>query len=176
MSLDDKLPVASKICTQFDHYDYTDSYSLSLKRSDVESWELIPAFFLSVPKWVDRLMLLRNGLVSLVGLKTGSGKPGLAPPPYAKGQEVGVFQIQEISENEVILGQDDKHLDFKTSLLLERDKDSLLVVSMAIHMNNFWGRLYFSAVKPIHRIIVPGVVKSMGKNIDEKLLPIYSDT
>jgi hypothetical protein len=164
------IPSTSMIFKESDAYDYIDSYCHPLIRKDVESWELVSAFFLSAPKWVDSLMVLRNKLVSFVGLKVGLDNPVLVGPQYTKGQNIGVFQIQEISEDEVVLGQNDKHLDFKTSLLITHEANDELVVSTVVRINNMFGKFYFYVVKPIHRVLVPIMIKRMVRNIDKRLL------
>jgi hypothetical protein len=168
-----EIPSESLLYNESGKYDYTDAYVQPLKRQDVASWELVAAFFMSAPKWVDHLMVLRNKLVSLIGLKGGGIDPTLLSPPYSKGQQIGVFKIQEITQNEVVLGERDRHLDFKTSLLVSCNGDDELVVCTVVRINNLFGKLYFLVVKPIHRIIVPIMIKAMARNIDEKLLPQY---
>jgi hypothetical protein len=176
MAIRDKVPSMSMIFSECSEYDYTDSFYRLLKRKDVESWELVAAFFMSAPKWVDNLMVLRNRLVSLIGLKGDSTIPNKLHPPYSIGQQIGTFQIQEISESEIVLGQNDKHLDFKTSLLIKHGVNDELVISTIVRTNNTFGKLYFFLVKPIHRLIVPIMIRRMVKNIDERLLPQYTES
>jgi len=170
------IPSGSVMAAQSKNYDYIDSFSMPLKRQDVKSWELIPAFFLSAPNWVDNLMVLRNKIVSIFGLKAEMTDITKLNPPFSKGQKFGVFCIHEITENEVVLGENDKHLDFRTSLFIENGTERKLVVSTAVKVNNLLGATYFFVVKRVHRIIVPIMLKRMIKNIDEKLLPHYEQS
>jgi hypothetical protein len=96
-------------------------------------------------------------------------------PPYKKSQQFGVFRILEITDNEVVLGENDKHLNFRTSLFIKRGIDDRLVVSTIVKVNNYFGKIYFFVVKRIHQIIAPIMIKSMVKNIDGKLLPQYTN-
>ena len=170
----ENIPVKSVMLEESKHYGYSDSFSISLKRSDVESWELLAAFFQSAPKWVDKLFVLRNKLVSAFGLKTGMVDIAQLNPPFSIGQQFGVFHVYEIEENEVVLGENDKHLDFRTSLFIQRGVDNQLVVSTIVKVNNLLGTIYFFVVKRVHRIIVPIMLNRMVKNIDGKRLPQYS--
>jgi hypothetical protein len=102
--------------------------------------------------------------------------PNKPQPPYSPGQQIGTFTIQAISDNEVVLGENDKHLDFRTSLLIRRSINSEIVISTVVRThNNTFGKLYFFIVKPIHRIISALTVNRMVNNIDKRLLPQYKD-
>ena len=76
------------------------------------------------------------------------------------------------TENEVVLGEDDKHLNFRVSLFLKQQtqepskKD--LTVSTTVHYNNWFGRLYFLPVRPFHKLIVPVMLKSIMKELKNK--------
>lgn len=91
---------------------YADSYTVRLQRTDIAGWELIAALFYSAPPWVDALARLRNRIVGVFGLKTTGGIPKRAAPPYLPGQTLGFFRIMQISDREVLLGEEDRHLDF----------------------------------------------------------------
>jgi hypothetical protein len=116
-------------------------------------------------------MVLQNKIVSFLGQKTEVPEKNALNPPFSIGQQIGLFQIQGISEKEIILGETDNHLVFKVSLLII-DNDEL-VVSTIVRLNNPLGKWYYAVVKPVHRIIVPMIIKRMVKNIDEKLLLQY---
>ena len=61
--MQDKLPISSLLYAEQSQYKHCDCFPVVLKRSNVESWELISAFFQSVPGWVDKLFVLRNKIV-----------------------------------------------------------------------------------------------------------------
>ena len=168
------IPIESVMLEESKRYGYSDSFSISLKRPDVESWELLAAFFQSAPKWVDKLFVLRNKLVSAFSLKTRMVDTTQLNPPFRKGQQFGVFRVCEITDNEVVLGENDKHLDFRTSLFIERGVNNQLVISTIVKVNNILGTVYFFVVKRVHRIIVPIMLNRMVRNIDGKRLPQYS--
>jgi len=147
--------------------DYIDTFSVSLKRSNIDSQELITAFFYSSPKWVDKLFVLRNKLVDVIGLKSEMANIAQLNPPYTKNQQLGAFKIYEITEDEVVLGEDDKHLNFRVSLIIERGTKNRLVLSAIVKTNNLIGKIYFFIIKRFHQIIVSVMIKRMVKNIDK---------
>ena len=53
----------------------------------------------------------------------------------------------------MILGTDDRHLDFRVSILRSEAKD-LVAISTWVRPHNNLGRAYLAMVYPFHRIIV----------------------
>lgn len=112
------------------------------------------------PPWVDRLMRLRNRLVSLFGIKNlgllGDVIPAKQACDYLVGDQVGIFQVFYSSERELILEDKDKHLDVKLSLLLKPEGELLkLYVTTVVHVNNRLGKAYMFLVAPVHKKVVP---------------------
>lgn len=167
-----RVPACSALSGEEESYHYCDTYALILQRTDVEPWELVAAFFQAVPGWGDHLFALRNRLVGLLGLKTGSQHPHNLDPPYHIGQQISLFRIIALHENEVILGEDDRHLDFFVSLLLVPAADGLqLSVTTLVRFNEWIGRIYFTAIQPFHRLIVPIMMRAMAARINQRNLP-----
>jgi hypothetical protein len=54
--------------------------------------------------------------------------------------------------------EDDKHLKFRTSVLIDREKSEVYLTTV-VKYNNWGGRLYFIPVKPVHRILVKSQFK-----------------
>lgn len=161
----EKMPADSVLMAERLRYGYADCFTVSLARNDVATHELVTAFFSAAPAWVNWLMALRNRVVSIFGLKTG--ERGCFAPPHYIGQQIGVFRILHIDEREVVLGEDDKHLDFRTSLFLIRHGgNASLAISSLVNTKNRLGKVYFVLVKPFHRLIVPIVARGMARQLD----------
>lgn len=59
-----------------------------------------------------------------------------------------------------MLGEDDQHLDYRVSVRLEREQGKCwVVVSTVVKFNNGLGRAYFVPVRPVHKIIVPAMMR-----------------
>lgn len=158
------LPPASALAKPERPYDYSDSYAASLPHPSMTASDAAWAFFGRAPAWISTLMRIRNGLVSLVGLKTGNmdaKKP--ARTELKAGDKVGMFRIYAVSDREVILGEDDRHLNFRVSVFLEEPgrEPRRLIVSTVVHFHNALGRTYFFFVGPFHRRIVPAMFRRM---------------
>jgi hypothetical protein len=122
----------------FGTVDYCDSYRITKSTNDNAGQ--IAARMFKLPGWVKGLMMLRHWMVKPFGLKTGGG---------AKQGEI--FPVIAQNENEIIMGINDSHLNFRVSVLLDREK-SYICTTTLVHYNNGWGKAYFLLVKPFHKI------------------------
>ncbi|MDD4992804.1 MAG: DUF2867 domain-containing protein [Paludibacter sp.] len=135
------------------------------------------AFFSSGPRWIDKLFILRNKIVAAFGLKTSENETSRQNQVdnfnCEPGEHLGLFTVFNKTENEVILGANDKHLNFRVSLFLDNTKSGTeqrnLTISTTVEFNNWFGRLYFLPVRTFHRLIVPtilkGIILKLGKGI-----------
>ncbi|MDH7447779.1 DUF2867 domain-containing protein [Aquimarina sp. 2201CG14-23] len=156
--------------------DYVDSFKSEYtdKEGDVDILSISRAFFSTSPEWIEKLFALRNKIVSIFGLKTGDKvKSRMQLIDNFKGEvgeRLGIFKVFDKTENEIILGEDDRHLNFRVSLLLMKqvqEGDKSLFISTTVKFNNWFGRLYFLPVKPFHTLIVPTMLKSVIKEIEK---------
>lgn len=151
------------------NFDYVDCYSGKIEHSieNINSEEVGKAFFLSSPKWIENLLSLRNKVASILGLKIGKdalGKQDLDSFNMEIGEQIGLFKLLQKNKSELIFGEDDKHLNFKISLLLDDLKQSLTITT-AVNFNNWFGKLYFTIIKPFHKIIVTTMLKATIKEL-----------
>lgn len=155
-------------------FDYMDSFEgeLTNGRRNIDITEVGKAFFTSGPKWGKKMFVFRNKVVGLFGLKTGADTENKLTEndfKYEAGERIGFFKVFNRTNNEIILGEDDKHLDFRVSLLFNKNKDNQgkksLTISTTVKFHNWLGVLYFLPVRPFHKLIVP----AMLKNIIDKL-------
>jgi len=166
-----EMPHASFL--QNTSYEYADSFTTEFfdKDEEINILEVAKAFLSGAPAWVERLFSLRNKIVAVFGLKTSdtlaSRKEVLDNFNGDVGEKVGIFKVFDRSAQEIILGEDDLHLNFRVSLLLtskEKDKQNVSI-STTVHFNNWMGKLYFLPVKPFHRLIVPVMLKKTMMNL-----------
>jgi hypothetical protein len=152
--------------------DYVDCYQLTVLdvNNIITPYFLGKSFFTSAPKWVQNLFEFREKFARFIGLKTADEKEDrlkvLDNFNCEVGQQLGLFKVFEKTEHEVILGQDDKHLDFRISIFVEElnDQQKTITLSTTVKFNNVFGKLYFFPVKPFHKLIVPSMMKGMVKN------------
>jgi hypothetical protein len=89
------------------------------------------------------LIRLRDLLVRQVGLKNAAAANGASYPVLAR------------DGREVVVGMDDRHLDFRVALTVRPFGTECLVVTTAVRRHNRFGRAYFALVKGPHHVLVP---------------------
>jgi Protein of unknown function (DUF2867) len=90
-------------------------------------------------------MTIRNRIVRLFGRKdVGVMKVATrAPDAYQVGDRLGIFSIFGKTQDELLLGIDDRHLDVRVSVLKsQRNGLPHYVVSTVVHVHNFLGRIH----------------------------------
>lgn len=141
------LPAGALVAGAFDRCDYADAYRIRLDgnlRPDLDA--VTRAAFGSAPAWVVVLLRLRNWLGALVGLKTGPRARVLlsAHAPLRPGDRLGLFKVFERRDDEILMGEDDWHLDFRVSVLLQHDGEAnWVVVSTIVRFSHWFGRAYY---------------------------------
>jgi len=161
-----EVPSDSEIHRRLPGAYFYDCYEVPMPAEDAGSSALAFALqtFLHAPGWVEFLMRLRNRLVRLVGLKDlGSFndfdrlKPASS---YQVGDRIGIFSLRYLSENEVILGDSDKHLDVQVSAYKSTQNGvSVFAVSTVVHVHNRLGKFYMFFVGPAHKVIAPATLR-----------------
>lgn len=175
----DKPPQGSAILNGWDgDVHYADSFKAEILNPENLSVDDLSAMIFAdqMPEWVKVLMLLRDFFVSFLGLKTGKdmeSKPGKRLSlKYMPGESVGFFPVIARQDFEIVMGLDDRHLYFRVSVLLwekSRSEFDSLFITTVVQFHNIWGRIYFFAVKPFHRVIVKNSIKRFLKKHKEFL-------
>ncbi|KFF21698.1 hypothetical protein IW22_07100 [Chryseobacterium sp. JM1] len=165
-----ELPAKSVLFGEKSFFDYTDSFRGDVLNGgrNISTEDIGKAFFTSTPQWGKKMFDLRNRIVKIFGLKTGKERNELLRPEDLHleiGEQVGIFTIFDKTDHEIILGENDKHLDFRVSLLYDKAKHSTetdsLTISTTVKYHNWMGKLYFLPVRPFHQLIVPVMLKKM---------------
>jgi hypothetical protein len=147
--------------------DFCDAYEVSLPMGAAA---LSPTeFYLhasrTTPRWINTLMRIRNRIVRLFGLKDVGpiGAVAKAAHDYQVGDQIGIFSIFGKTENELLLGIDDRHLDVRVSVMKSfRNGLPYCIVSTAVQVDNFLGHLYMVPVGRIHPFIVRSMLTRGG--------------
>jgi len=152
------VPADSIILNGFGKIDYCDSYRIE-KQTDDNVDAIVTQLF-KPRKWVDCLMKIRNSIVKLFGLKTGDKNQQNESLYYPAGSKAIYFTVIDRNDKEIVVAEDDKHLNFRTSVLIDRKKQSSeIFLTTVVQYNNMWGRIYFLPVKPFHKLIIKSFLK-----------------
>jgi hypothetical protein len=160
------LPLESGIATLYAQTHLADAYSVELPGEASKNPEVLARFvFTQLPGWATTLMKIRDALVAGLGLKTA--KRIQASDAKAQASRIGLFKIYSSAPAEIILGEDDKHLDFRLSLLVSDAPSSSgkqrLTVSTVVHCHNRMGRTYIFLIAPFHRWIMQACLRRAAR-------------
>lgn len=102
--------------------------------------------------WMRALMGMRDTAMAPLGVKTSRA---IARDRQA-GDRIGFFPVQARTGCELIVGEDDRHLDFRASILLQHGAEGARTLTMitVVHCHNRLGRCYLAVIAPFHRAIV----------------------
>jgi hypothetical protein len=157
------IPPQSRLQTRLAGADFCDAYCADNPHPQQPALALWMQTLSRTPRWVDAAMRARNAIVKRLGLKDLGGMaldPNRPLQDWRVGERAGIFTVLHLGEDEVVMGDDDKHLDVQVSLL--KTADSKVVVSTVVHIHNALGRVYMFFVKPAHRVIAPAVLARIG--------------
>lgn len=131
------LPLISGLYARMSPGDFLDGYAVQSPLSPREAADI----GLSMPGWAEKLLWLRNRLVAPLGLKHEASAEG----------EGAIFPVESETEQELILGTNDRHLDFRISVMQDSGQ---VHMGTWVHCNNGFGRAYLAAVMPFHKLIL----------------------
>ncbi len=135
---------------------FGDAYQVTIAGQNLDPAEAARRAVYGAPSWINFLLRLRTILVKPFGLK-----PGEDPArEKATAGNIGIFPILDQKPQRLMLGMNDRHLDFR---LLVDVKDlgggrQSVTASTVVKTHNRLGRVYLSLVKPFHRVIVPAML------------------
>ena len=157
------LPPESAIAKAYASTNLADAYAIELPTGASTNPELLARFiFAHQAPWIGRLIAVRDLLVAGFGLKTGRHLASLAA--QSGTGRLSIFRIYSTSHTEVVLGEDDKHLDFRLSVLCSGPSSPgarrHLILSTVVHCHNRLGRLYILLIAPFHRWVVQSSLRS----------------
>ena len=158
------LPSGSAIARVWPTTDYADAYAVDLPAGASTDPEVLARCLFERPSRVGRFLLcVRDALVGICGLKTA----GRALSAGRDGGRIGIFRVYGRRRSEILLGEDDKHLDFRVSVLCPPAPLSTggrqLTLATVIRYHNVFGRVYFLIVAPFHRRLVCSALRGAGR-------------
>ncbi len=178
MSRSDVLPAESRLHDYARPQDFLDCYSVDVDNLWARETATMPEiseliFTVDVPG-AGHLMRLRDTIVKPLGLKTAEDFENNAAADATSdrqfrekqvGDKIGFFQIYSISENEIILGEDDVHQDFRVSVFRTPGSPSKLYAATCCQRHNWFGHLYLATILPFHKMIVKGMLDGLAKKL-----------
>lgn len=142
------VPSTALLAEALPQVDWSDAHAVACYPGmpiDPEVWA--DAVFRDPPRWVVGLLGLRQALVGLVGIARDSGS---------------AFDVVARNGDEVLIGTDAGHLDFRASVLREADR---VVVSTVVQVHNRCGRAYSAVVRRVHPMVVRATLTRAARRL-----------
>lgn len=137
--------------------DFIDAYRVRGACVGLDAGRAARLMLAEPPPWVDALMALRNALVTPLGLKTGPG-------PDDHRDRIGIFPIELSTPDRMVLGFDDRHLDFRLIVDVARAEAAREVTATTlVRLHNLQGRAYLMAIRPFHKLIARSMLSRVAR-------------
>jgi hypothetical protein len=140
---------------------FADAYCLLVDEPRLDATIAAQRALARAPLWVGLLMVLRGAIAVPFGLKHGQ-----ALRQSDRANRVGAFPVISRAPDRVLLGFDDKHLDFRIVVDLSAidPRRRRITVTTLVRTHNLLGRAYLATVVPFHRIIVPSMLAQAARS------------
>jgi len=148
-------PAESRLSSWYSGASLADSFTTGLPPgapADVDT--LATLLFADPPVWFTILLAVRDRVMTLFGVK--------ASHALSAGEHIAFFPVLSRSVDEIVMGADDRHLDFRASLLLRR-ADNMLFATTVVRCHNLLGRLYLAAILPFHILVVTSALRRLRR-------------
>jgi len=143
---------------------FHDSWRAPLARPDLGIVDLFFALFGHTPRWMKFLLIARNAVARLIDLEAPTVAEIMRPAvrkEYQVGEKIGPWPIFFIGDDEIVAGRDNKHLDFRLSVLKAREGEAAsVVVSTICTVHNVYGKIYLFFIVPFHRAGVRSLISN----------------
>jgi hypothetical protein len=156
------FPVAPSVSTLplLPGVDFVDAYALDIDEPTLDAVVAARRAFGRSPEWIRGLMALRNRIVAPFGLKRAASERTTPASP----DRIGSFPVVSQSADRVVLGFDDRHLDFRIAVDVASTVEGLRRVTLTtlVRRRNWLGRAYLAVITPFHRVIAPAMLAQVA--------------
>lgn len=148
---------------------YVDSFECVINTErEISADDIMVAFWTKSPGWVNRLFKFRDKIVAPFGIQSGNNRNSdLFEAAIRNHGSYRFIETVVKSNNETVIGADDKHLKmyFSVKTIKTKEKQQKLSVSTVVHFHNLLGRAYFLVIYPFHYFIVPSMIRYSAKRL-----------
>ncbi len=141
------LPDVSELHARRVPGDFLDCYSVPSDLNPRQAGEVITDF----PGWAQFLLLIRRIVTAPFGLDNDG--------PQVT-DKIGIFPVESETETELIAGFNDKHLNFRVSVL---QHDGQVSLATWVSPHHIGGRLYLAAIMPFHIAIARNALARVAR-------------
>jgi hypothetical protein len=148
------MPSAGALVALYKGADLLDAFAIALPPGGDDDLEILArAAFERPAGWIRALTRVRDTVMTGVGVKSSTA---IGAEAAARGPVIGYFPVLSATPTELVVGVNDRHLDFRAAVQLRRagTGDCELVAATVVHCHNSLGRGYLTIIAPFHRLIV----------------------
>jgi len=150
-------PRDSAIIGWYDGADLVDAYAVRRPAGAPRDAGAIAARLMARPPAFFRILLkMRDAIMARFGVRTTAELRQDSRP------RIDFFPVISREPHEIVLGEDDRHLDFRLSVLL--GPDDQVIATTAVRCHNALGRLYLAAIMPFHVLIVRTLLRRLARS------------
>ena len=151
--------------------DFRDAYRAPLSRSDLEVIDIFFGIFGHRPGWMNLMLIARNKVAGLAGLEVPTTSEIMNMEKrdrYFVGEKIGPWPIFFLGSDELVAGRDNKHMDFRLSIMKVHDgiRPSIIVSTLCMTHNKL-GQYYLYSIIPFHKF---GLRRLMASALAEQRL------
>lgn len=147
-------PTDSALAPLYADADLLDAFAIALPAEATGDIGRLSRAVLGQPAgWAKALMRIRDAVMAPLGVKTSKA----IARARQDGEHISFFPVLARTADELIVGEDDRHLDFRAATLLRATADGQgreLVAITVVHCHNLLGRAYLAVIASFHRTIV----------------------
>jgi hypothetical protein len=135
---------------------FSDAYSVVVDDAALDARIAAEKMLGRSPRWIERLLALRNFLVAPFGLK----KP--VPTGNGAADTIGIFPVVSETPGRLVAGLNDKHLDFRVVVDITTSSHGQRVTATTLVLtHNLLGRVYLTIILPFHRLVVRALLRQV---------------
>ena len=139
---------------------FADAFSIDVADINIDAETAARLIMGATPVWIKTLLSLRNAIVRPLGLKGTDETSKLA------SDRIGFFPCLSRSPGRVVLGLNDKHLDFRLAVDATTINTGAkrITATTVVKPHNFFGRVYLTTIMPFHKLIVPAMLAQVWQS------------
>src|SRR4051795_8127073 len=153
------VPSDSVLAPLYVGADLVDAFAIDLPLGASDDLEVLARALFERQAWgICALAWGRDAVMVMVGVKSSRA---IGAAAATRGPVIGYFPLLSKSAGELVVGEDDRHLDFRVAMLLRTGAAGSreFVAVTVVHCHNRLGRTYLAAIAPFHRVIVPATLE-----------------
>ncbi len=136
---------------------FSDAFSVLIEDTALDARRAAEKMLGRSPRWIERLLAVRNFLITPFGLK----KP--VPGRTGATDTIGIFPVLSETPGRLVAGLNDRHLDFRVVVDVTASGRGRRVTATTIVLtHNLLGRVYLAVIMPFHRLVVRALLRQVA--------------